>query len=99
MLEEAYFLNGVVTRSAQLSPIGGIPSGYVDRLAAVDSVVLPMCWPFIDLRHAVVGIAGKAHFIACQFRHPGQARASLRQKTFRWHRFKRGVPDTCGLVI
>jgi hypothetical protein len=71
-------------------------AGLVDAtdipLAGKDSVVRP-----------VLSIPeprpGKAHFIACQFRHPGQARASLRQKTFRWHRFKRGVPDTCGLVI
>ena len=58
---------------------------------------LNLFFTHIGLGHAV-GIAGEAHFLACQCRQPRQARASFCQKAFRLHRLEPGVPDARGLV-
>src|SRR5262245_32239171 len=54
---------------------GALPKPAIRSLAARSSA-------HVDLRHTV-GIACEAHFLVCQFRQPGQARASLHKKIFR----------------
>jgi hypothetical protein len=51
----------------------------------------------VDLGNAV-RIAGEPHFLACEFRRSGHARARFHQKFYRRHRLETRVPDANGVV-